>query len=438
MSVPIFDKSVGMCFYGTSAEGIDGRLGPKPEDFIVEEIDNSGVRWGVTGIQDCLNEKDRFLHFTLVKDRLDTPSALRVLARGTGIPLKFFSYAGLKDKYAKTSQRISVYSNYLDRIRELKHSKIMLKDFTYSHNSIQIGDLYGNGFRIRILVQNWRDGLREKLDLIMKQIRDLGGAPNFYGHQRFGTVRSVNHQVGKLILKRRFKEAVMRFLSFKGGLESAVSKEFRENILEGFGNDFSNIDLPEFLFYEKVMIRHLRSNPGDYIGCFLKMPRDIARLFVHSYQSYLFNLALTDRWINGIPLNEAVKGDIVFEGADGYQKYYRVRQNDLSEVNRKVKTGRYKIVLPIIGYDSKFPSDEVGECILRVLGRERIRADDFYIAEAPLLSGQGSYRSVLSPVYQLSFEYDEAEKYVNLNFSLEKGCYATVVLREFLKRPLFR
>ncbi|MEM2109831.1 MAG: tRNA pseudouridine(13) synthase TruD [Candidatus Odinarchaeota archaeon] len=432
----MYERIMGMNFYATSCEGLKGRIRRTPGEFIVEEIDKNGFKWCVDGETFRLGEKERFIHFTLVKEGYDTPAALRVISKRTGIRLKFLSYAGLKDKFAKTAQRISVPGGFLDKLKNFKHEMIKIKDLTYNKQNIMIGDLGGNGFKIKLVFADDEENMRDKLLLIREEIFKLGGVPNFYGHQRFGTIRCVNHQIGKLILRRRFEDAVKLFLTFKGVRESESGKNFRENILSQLEEGVDS-RAPGFLFYESAMLKYLKKKPGDYKGCFLTLSKNISRLFVHSYQSYLFNLTLSERWGKNIPLNEAVKGDIILESVNGFPKYRRVMSGELGDVNSKVKSGKYRVVLPVIGYDSKLPDGETGECVLKILNNEKIKFEDFYIEEAPSLSSPGDYRMILSPVYNFEIEYDEGERAAWLCFDLEKGCYATVVVREFLKKSAF-
>ncbi len=437
MSVPEYEYDIGMRFYATSCSGLNGRIRVKLNDFIVEEIDKNGFKWSIKGDICKTDGEARFIHFTLVKEGYDTPAAIRVISKRTGIPAKFFSYAGLKDKYAKTAQRVSVPIRFMSELRGFRHERIKIKDFTFSDKDIRLGDLKGNSFKIKLVLSDDNQDVKSKLNLIKKQISDFGGVPNFYGHQRFGTVRCVNHQVGKLILKRRFEEAVKLFLLFKSDFESDESRLFRDSILSQLNED-TDEKIAEYLFYERLMVEHLKKNPGDYKGCFLSLPKNISRLFVHSYQSYLFNLMLSERWNRSIPFNEAVSGDIIFEGFNGYPKYRRVLSGELAEVNSKIKTLRYRVVLPVIGYDSKLPSGEVGECVLKVLENEKVNLEDFYIFDAPALSSAGDYRGVVSPVYNFKIKYYGDKNIAWLSFNLEKGCYATVVVREFLKNSDFR
>ena len=59
------------------------------------------------------------------------------------------------------------------------------------------------------------------------------------------------------------------------------------------------------------MLNWLVLHPLDYAHCFDVLSINLRRLFVHAYQSYLFNMILSRRLAAGLPLDKAVEGDVV-------------------------------------------------------------------------------------------------------------------------------
>jgi len=51
-------------------------------------------------------------------------------------------------------------------------------------------------------------------------------------------------------------------------------------------------DIPPVFWYEKKMLFHLAKYPKDYAGALRKIPKKILTLYVHAYQSHLFNEGL--------------------------------------------------------------------------------------------------------------------------------------------------
>jgi len=77
------------------------RIKTKPEDFVVEEVP-------------LLEPKDEGkYHLVRLKKRdVSTLEALRVLSRFEKIPLKKIGFAGLKDRYAVTTQYLTIPEEY--------------------------------------------------------------------------------------------------------------------------------------------------------------------------------------------------------------------------------------------------------------------------------------------------------------------------------------
>ncbi|MHA2427651.1 MAG: tRNA pseudouridine(13) synthase TruD, partial [Candidatus Hermodarchaeia archaeon] len=103
-----YDALIGMRVFTTSSQGIGGRLRKSPEDFIVQEIGLDGSIAPLDASdEEFVDKSGKFSAFFLVKRNLDTIQAIRRLSKALGVSYKRFSYAGMKDRRAVTSQRAS-------------------------------------------------------------------------------------------------------------------------------------------------------------------------------------------------------------------------------------------------------------------------------------------------------------------------------------------
>ena len=80
----------------------------------------------------------------------------------------------------------------------------------------------------------------------------------------------------------------------------------------------------------------------------------------------------------------------------------------------------------------------MGEIEHSVIEKEKIDHRDFIIPEIPYISSSGLRRSLLAYIKNFDFELYKDDKKLNnqsviLKFELQKGCYATSFLREFMK-----
>ena len=145
----------------------------------------------------------------------------------------------------------------------------------------------------------------------MKELEAIGGIPNFFGHQRFGTTRPITHLVGKAIVQGDFEEAAMLFLAKPSVHEHPASRQARQELQTTGNFKQAQENFPKQLRFERIMLNHLADNPGDFVGAFQSLPVKLQALFVQAHQSYLFNRFLSERVKHGLPLNEAVDGDYV-------------------------------------------------------------------------------------------------------------------------------
>lgn len=122
----------------------------------------------------------------------------------------------------------------------------------------------------------------------------------------------------------------------------------------------------------------------------------------------------------------------------------RVTENKIEGINRLIKRGRAFVTAPVFGYETEFAEGVEGEIERKVLDDEDVELNGFYIEKIPGISSKGIRRPVLVPV-QVKLSPEEVSdddinpgrNKVKLKFFLPKGSYATVVLREYMKRSVF-
>jgi len=308
---PELEREIGILCYKSRTEGIGGKIKHIPEDFIVEEITEDGRVLEAVGDGDvpeaaappadenpsASSNSGEFLHFTLQKNNWDTLRAMKEISRRLGVSRNRISFAGTKDKRAVTVQRASAWNVKEEDLERVNIKDIQLREFSYSNDRIELGDLQGNRFAItlRNLDLN-EDSIKNIINSTTDELK--AGFPNFFGVQRFGTTRPITHLVGKEILKQDFKNAVMLYLAKTHPDEPAETKEAREFLSETEDFKESLKKFPRNLGYELSMLNHLIQNPDDFPGALKSLPKKLGMMFVHAYQSYIFNKALS-RYITG-------------------------------------------------------------------------------------------------------------------------------------------
>jgi len=376
---------------GFSTEKIGGRIKTFPEDFIVEEMGLNGKVYTIgynliEAITDVLPKtKKEHVHLTLVKRSYTTERAISQLSHALRISRTRIGFAGTKDKKAITSQRISIWNVDMEKVKMINLKDLRLKNFSYSDKRISLGDLTGNKFTITVREIKNPESFRDILTTFQLKIEK--GIPNFFGPQRFGIQRTTNHLIGKQLLLGNFEGAAMIFLTSAGD-ENEEARSAREFAAKNWGNWNEILKIwPRTLGLEAAVINYLVKYPKDYANAIRKLPKNIRRMFVHAFQSFVFNKTLSE----------------------------------LIENQMEVPKQLY-----IIGYDTKLEGN-AGEIIKKILKEEQINLDEFRLKRMPEISEPGMLRDAL--VFPKGFKIiDVKDNIAKVEFTLDKGSYATVVL----------
>jgi len=334
-----------------------------PEDFIVKELSKVSAK-----------ENGQYAYFILKKTNYSTVRALEVVSQKLNIPLKNIGFAGNKDKNAVTEQAISIFKGSKNS-ENLNLRNIELKYLGNGKEPISLGDLDGNVFTITIRNLN-NDEVKKIKNLENKRIN----VPNLFGPQRFS---NNNHLVGKAIIRKDFKKAV-------------------ELILENSGNIEENIKV------------YLKNSKNDYAGALRLISLKTRKLFVHAYQSFLFN-RVTDEYL---------------------------RNNEINNKDDKIKNydKMENIEIPIIGFNfdlNETKNKVLKNIIKKILEEEKLNPRDFIINQMPELTSEGTQRYLFFELKGLKIleinndELNESMKKMKINFTLPKSCYATTLI-EFI------
>ncbi len=415
------DRALAMDYYLTDAPGCGGILRQSIEDFVVEEV-----------YEDLKYEGGRYLVLEVEKRNWDTHHLIREMARMLRISQKRFGFAGTKDKRAVTRQRISIMNLDESELQRISLPGLKMKVLGRTNRSVGLGDLLGNRFRIKIVDLSCPDP-QSRLAGITEEIRGQKGVPNYFGVQRFGESRPVTHRVGEALVRGKMEEAVFIYLAlpFPGELER--TRAARQRLWESREIHEALKSYPAHLHYELAMLNYLVEHPGDYARSFGVLAVNLRRLFVHAYQSYLFNRVLSRRLESALPLDRAVEGDVVcFARGDlpDASRLLAVTSENLEAVNRLAGRRRAFVTLPLIGFETTLSAGAQSDIERAVLQEEGVSLQDFRVVANPDLGSPGARRAALLPV---SPQIKVLEKCADLEFFLPPGSYATVLLREYMK-----
>ncbi|QLG70666.1 hypothetical protein HG535_0A06080 [Zygotorulaspora mrakii] len=467
------------------------------EDWVEQNKDANGVEnWGYGPTKD-------FLHFTLYKENKDTMDAVNTLTKFLRMPSRVIRFAGTKDRRAVTCQRLCVSRVGVDRINALNRTLrgIVMGGFKFEDKSLNLGDLKGNEFVIVIRDVKLNANTQESLKSILeKGTASLAknGFVNYFGMQRFGTFSISTHTVGKELLLENWEKACELILSDQVNV-LPKSKEGRKVWAKTKDPALALKSMPRQCVAENAILHSLSAqrkgengySSNAYYAAVMKIPRNLRTMYVHAYQSFVWNYVTSKRIeLFGMKLME---GDLVIIENDTVDnKNEEVgEEDDFDEDLRDAKfvrarpltkedidSGKYSVddvVLPTPGFDVIYPSNEIIKQIyIDIMAKDGM--DPFNMKrKVREFSLAGSYRNILqkpqgleykitkytSPTQQLvntdfeilnnkvakencqKFFKDKLERYVPdkggentaviLKFQLGVSSYATMALRELMK-----
>ena len=442
------EKYVGIEVYSTSEiKGIGGEYKASYKDFIVKEITQDGntleMREDSESPPFLEGAKDKYTTFNIVKINKDTFEAIRNISNVLEIPSNSIHYSGLKDKCSISVQRASIKGNVIEKLRRLKLNDIYIRNVTPSKKSIKLGSHFGNNFTIIIRNITAEKNLQERISSILDEI-NLKGFPNYYGLQRFGSLRPNSHKIGKFILEQNHKEAFNEFITAIYSTESIKAQLIRKDLAVTGDLKKALEEFPQSLRYERRMIQSLIEKPNNYKATINTLPPGLKTLLISSFQSWIFNKMISKRKEKGISLFKPHEGDriVIFDDELGNMTKITYLYGGLYDkyLDEAFELYRAAIIAPLIGYNTDLEDFPFMKDIYQdVASEEGIKLDFVNNEILKKYEFKGSYRPItVKPIGLKILEYSKDEFYeskmkLKIEFSLVRGCYATMLLREIIK-----
>ena len=311
------------------------------------------------------------------KKNMSTMEMVGVFARFLGIKDRDIGYAGLKDKHAMTKQYISIHKQHEEALEKFEHENIKILSKVYHNNKIRIGHLRGNRFYIKLKKVNPTSAI--KIDEALKNISQYG-MPNYFGYQRFGNDGD-NHIDGEKIAKGEKKE---RNPKIKKLLISAYQSHLfnmwlsRRLEINTLVSSFEATELESLLNIPLEQIKKLKAQKHP----FKVMLGDIMEHYPHGR---LFD----------------------FDGSD----------EDLERFNAR----SISVTGLLCGSKVKTSSDTAGTI-------EKTYNDT--------INAEGARRYAWVYPTEVEGRFNQVEAQYELNFTLPKGSYATVLIEELAKKKI--
>lgn len=352
------------------------KIKQSPQDFIVTEIPSTK--------EESTQQGGSYALCILKKTNYTTERAVSHLARHFHLPRKKIAYAGTKDKYATTTQYITIKDVSAEKIAAVDLKDIEVEYVSHVNKPLHLGDLQGNKFSIVI-----RDILKKEDFFLPKNSTFF--VPNYFDEQRFS---NNNVQVGLAFIHKQYDKAVEL--------------------------------LQEDADYEKLLTPYLQHHTNDYVGALRQLPKKTLLFFIHAVQSSWFNRELA------FQLQQCAK-------QKGQEQHLRKVEYSQGEFIFSTTADLFTCLpedINLVGFSTSLTSFEQD-----ILGKEHISLQDLLNRQFPFLTVEGDKRTTFFEVKNFSAtplvidEDKETESYMcTVEFTLPKGCYATMVVRQLVDK----
>ncbi|KAL3204621.1 hypothetical protein MRX96_011610 [Rhipicephalus microplus] len=364
---------------------------------------------------------------------------------------------GTKDKRAKTCQRVSCHRLPAKKLLSLNRRQgLWVGNITFENAAIKLGDLQGNRFTYclehlafhskfvvtdsnkTLLMFNARSSILKDIDGTKAdheeamQSLSKNGFLNYYGTQRFGTTSVATHQIGRALLKGCYEEAVDLVLQPRDG---GALAECREEWARSKDAAQALAKLPHRGCIEGLLLRALtKGGATNYLGALLALPRNVRLLYLHGYQSYVWN-RLVSRRVQRFGLT-VLPGDLLMTPGGSEEEPRIAGPEDVESASVQM------LVLPLPGHSVRYPQNEIADWYKEILAEDGLTLNSFSEQKHRDLSMSGCYRPPGGCTSGRavagkppSCESDEnARRALKLEFNLSSSCYATMAVRELLHR----
>jgi len=372
------------------------RIKEKPQDFFVKEL-----------IDVPLSDSGEYAYYRLKKVDRNTIDVVRELADRFKVPVKNITFAGLKDKNAVTEQYLAI-KGLKNPPQTVEGNNYKLTLVGFSDKPLELGKFKGNYFEI--VVRNVSKAERERAEKNLPFIAKYGFA-NYFGEQRFGSVKNAKEFIVKLLLKHDYEGALREYLL------SYSDWRMKRRLKKLWGNWREYLKaMPAQATYERKVVEELAKGVS-FKQSFMALPKNVRLMFAFTYQSYLWNRYLYRFIVRYFPYCEVPSGI-----KDWTYAFYKDMKDAIFEEIKDLE-------IPYLGIEYPPKDLKVKRVIEEVLKEEGI--DPKLLQEERIgikLFTDGVRKAIAIPE-KLKMER-MGRSTVKVSFVLPPGSYATVLLRK--------
>jgi tRNA pseudouridine13 synthase len=386
--------------------GTGGVIKESPDDFIVTEI---------PAYQPC--GSGEHIYLTIEKRGITTLEAIRRIAGRLKVSDRDVGYAGMKDAVGVTRQTISLQGARPEEALSLQLDGITVCSAMRHTNKLKPGHLKGNSFRITIrgVARTASASAATILEVLQRR-----GVPNYFGSQRYG-VQGNSHLIGAALLRRDWQKAVDRLIGEPNAVRDAEWRSAIEAYQQGDLTEALR-RMPRHCSTEREVLQRLAARPDEWKKAFSVIHPRLKKLYLSAFQSYLFDKVVEQRLET---IDRVREGDLAWKHINGACFLVEAVDADAPRAD----SFEISASGPMFGSRMKQPAGAVLALEQRILEEEGVRCDAFDLGSG--LRMEGERRPLRVPLGDVGCR--AVDDFLQLEFSLPKGSYATSVVREITK-----
>lgn len=379
----------------------------KPEDFVVEEL-----------VDVPFTKKGPYTVLKLTKWAWNTLDVIDFVSRKLRVSAKRFSRAGLKDRYAHTTQYLSFKGDFQQTIKE---KNFTVTPIAKSTQPVSFRSMKGNRFSITL-----RHLAHTDINRIQKNYQEIlhYGIPNYFDEQRFGSAKHGQGFFAKRLMLGHYKGALQLILATPFKEDPQDEKRFKQFCREHWGQwaDCLHRAPPS----HRHMVRALAQNKRDLKGAIKTISREMLNLHILAYQSFIFNQTLgkyvTEHSNNTVTMRYSV-GCFIF-----YRKLVDVAVS-------------CQCTIPMVSEKASLRG-EVGSIMKSVLDEEGVTIRDFSLRAMRFRGVRSKPFKRNAIVFPQGFtcgkptndELYAKKRKMKIAFTLPPGSYATLVIKRVMPK----
>jgi len=384
----------------------------RPEDFVVQEHASLPIK-----------KQGPFGVYVLEKRGWNTVDALREIGKALRFKPADLAYGGKKDRYGLTRQWVTLRS---PQVKSLQKPNFHLEFVGFSDEPMGPKFIEGNHFTIVIRKLSAPEAQQA---LAVLPVIEKSGLPNYFDDQRFGSYSPEEGFWAGKVLQKHYSGALKAYLTAIHP-EDKTEEKIRKRALAAAWRNWPECRKTATTAFEKSAFDFLQQKSDGAFSVLFRIPREDCSMAVSAFQSYLWNETLR-RYL----FSRKFSSWLGYPGAVGeYCFYAGLNARDRDELAAKH--------FPTAATKMDWNDEAARKIFSEFLSAEGLHAGLF--TRFPLRQAffKSSQRPVLVFPRELSAQSAEDELYpgktkITLAFSLQRGSYATLLIKRLFAEPIY-